>query len=156
MIRNRLKLNEFMKVLKRLLLLFLLGLSITYCDSPNENKSPKVQLKEDSTVSNIEQNNLDCNNLPTKYSSYDEAIQLITTTTFKINESVNTSRSSWIRGANYYSCDGLYGFLIIKTDRNDYIHSNVPISVWEGFKNANSFGSYYDHYIKFQYRFKLN
>ena len=99
---------------------------------------------------------MDCNSLPTRYSSYDEAIRLVRTKTFKVNESLNTSRSPWIRGANYYSCDGSYGFLIIETDRKDYIHNNVPISVSADFKNANSFGSYYDHYIKYQYRFNLN
>jgi len=98
----------------------------------------------------------DCEQLPANYSSYAEAIQTIQSAHFKIAESINTSKSSWIRGASYYSCDGNTGFFIIKTDRGDYIHSNMPIDIWEEFKNAKSYGSYYNQFIKHRYYFTPN
>lgn len=97
-----------------------------------------------------------CDQLPIRYSSYEEAVRTIETANFKVKESVNTSKSSWIRGAAYYSCHGTTGFLILKTDNHEYLHSEVPSGVWQGFKNAESFGSYYNQNIKHKYQFKLN
>jgi hypothetical protein len=97
----------------------------------------------------------DCSKLPQSFTSYAQASQLIKSSTFKMHESVNTSKSSWIRGADYFSCDGQKGFLIIKADDRDYIHQNVPIDTWNGFKKANSFGSYYSNFIKGNYRLTM-
>jgi len=96
----------------------------------------------------------DCNSLG-NFKTYDEAISKVKSTDFKISESVATDKSSWIRGASYYSCDGQTGYLIIETDNRSYIHSGVPVSVWKEFKDAESFGSHYDHNIKGRYRLNL-
>ena len=93
-----------------------------------------------------------CTELPTKFSSYEDAASKISKASFKISESVNTSKSSWIRSAKYRSCDGLTGFLLIGTDDREYIHKGVPISIWNSFRKATSFGSYYNEYIKKRYR----
>jgi len=96
-----------------------------------------------------------CKTLPIEFDSYEQAIRLVKSSTFKIEESLNTSKSSWIRGASYFSCDRKTGFLIFKTDDREYIHQNVPIDIWNGFKNASSFGSYYNRYIKGRYQLSL-
>lgn len=98
---------------------------------------------------------VDCNKLQSNFKSYSEAENKIKKTKFTLSESVNTSKSSWIRGAYYYSCDKKFGFFIIKTDKQNYIHKDLPISVWNGFKNANSFGSYYDRNIKHRHQLYL-
>jgi hypothetical protein len=46
----------------------------------------------------------DCNKIPASFSSYEQASDLVKSSNFKIKESVNTSKSSWIRGATFYSC----------------------------------------------------
>ena len=97
----------------------------------------------------------DCDKLPKHYSSYQSAVAKIKGTHFKIQESVNTSKSSWIRGASFFSCDGKTGFFIITSDKQEYLYSGVPKEIWEGFKSADSFGSYYDHNIKNKFVFKL-
>jgi len=97
----------------------------------------------------------DCSKLPTSFTSYAQASQLIKSSTFKMHESVNTSKSSWVRGASYYSCDSQKGFLIIKTDKGEYIHQNLPVETWNAFKKASSFGSYYNNFIKGNYRLTL-
>ena len=96
-----------------------------------------------------------CDQLPTSFSSYDDAISAVKAATFKIQETLNTSKSSWIRGASYYSCDGITGYMIIETDEKEYLHQGVPISLWNQFKVAASFGSFYDHNFKHRYRFYL-
>jgi hypothetical protein len=97
-----------------------------------------------------------CNQLPTSFNSYKEAVKRIETATFKISESVNTSKSSWIRSAHYYSCEGKLGYFIFTTDTNKYIRKDVPIEVWNRFKAATSFGSFYDTYIKYKYQLLPN
>ena len=98
---------------------------------------------------------LSCNKLPSSFSSYSQATILVKKSSFKIKETANTSNSSWIKGAKYYSCNGKIGFLIIKTNRKEYIHSNMPISKWKGLKNATSLGRYYNANIKGRYQLRL-
>lgn len=97
----------------------------------------------------------DCNKLQANFSSYSEAVSKIKSTKFTLTENVNTSSSSWVRGASYYSCDKKFGYFIIKTDKRNYIYKDLPINIWINFKNANSFGSYYDRNIKNRYQLYL-
>ncbi len=90
-------------------------------------------------------------NLPSHYSSYKSAVQMIQSARFRIKESVNTSKSSWVRSASYYSCDGVVGYFILRTDNKEYLYEGVPVVVWEEFKYSESCGSYCDRNIKWQY-----
>lgn len=96
-----------------------------------------------------------CDKLPTQFSSYDQAVSKIESSDFKIKEEANTSKSSWIRGASFYSCDGNTGFYILQTDKQDYLYTNMPYSVWTEFKNAESLGKFYNENIKHRYIFQL-
>ena len=96
-----------------------------------------------------------CADLPEHFSSYSEAVESVQGAEWDVNESVNTSKSSWIRSANYYSCDGVTGYFIFTTDDHTYIHAGMPIEVWNGFKEADSFGTYYNEYIKGNYQIEL-
>lgn len=97
-----------------------------------------------------------CSELPATFSSYDEAVSAVESASFSIEDDVNTSKSSFIRDADFYSCDGYQGYLILQFKDNDYIFEGVPLSVWEGFKHADSFGEFYDRNIKGRYRYHSN
>jgi len=97
-------------------------------------------------------NTKDCYHLPETFSSYEEAVKEVKHSNFIFEESINTSKSSWIRGAVYYSCDKKQGYLIIKTDSKEYIYQNVPIEIWKQFRKAGSFGSFYTKNIKGNYQ----
>jgi len=96
-----------------------------------------------------------CDKLPTYFNSYSEAEKQIQNSHFNLKEEVNTNKISWIRGAKYFSCDNKTGFFFLQTDREDYIYQNLPIEIWNGFKNASSFGSYYNANIKHRYQLQL-
>jgi hypothetical protein len=96
-----------------------------------------------------------CESLPSSYGSYEDAKNQISSATFPVQESANTAGSSWMRSANFYSCDGQQGFLIIGTDNQTYIHANVSVGLWEEFANASSKGSFYSRNIKGRYSFNL-
>lgn len=74
---------------------------------------------------------VDCDKLPKHFSSYQDAEAKIKAAHFKVQESVNTSKSSWVRGASFYSYDGITGFFIFKTDKQDYLYSRVPTEIWK-------------------------
>jgi len=97
----------------------------------------------------------DCEKLPTAFTSFDEAVKQIENAHFNFKDNINTSKSSWIREAKYFSCDNKTGFFILKTDKEDYVYQNLPIEIWTGFKNATSFGSYYNRNIKHKYKLQL-
>lgn len=96
-----------------------------------------------------------CDGLPTAFKSYDQAVSTVRNFGFSFKDRVNTAKSSWIRGASYYSCDKRSGFLLINTDNENYIHANVPVAIWYQFKSAYSFGSFYSSQIRGRYQLRL-
>jgi len=69
-------------------------------------------------------------------------------------EQIDTSRSSWITGAEYFEANG-HGYLILGMNGKDYTFEGVPPDVWEGFKAAPSLGGYYNANIRGRYGFAL-
>lgn len=98
----------------------------------------------------------DCTSLPTEYTSYEEALRTIRQTEFPLSEKIKTPESSWIRAAEFYSCDRQTGYFILVTDSKDYIFRDMPMEVWDGFKRAESYGKYYHAQIKNRYYFELS
>ncbi|GER58130.1 hypothetical protein ULMA_02380 [Patiriisocius marinus] len=100
-------------------------------------------------------NSQNCETLPATYTSYSQAVSKITNATFNFTDSVNTSTSSWITNADFYSCDGTQGYLVLKTTKKNYLFKNVPKQVWHNFKAASSFGKFYNNYIRGKYQLVL-
>jgi len=89
------------------------------------------------------------------FDSYEEAIIWVRANDNFTKDSVDTSKSSWIRAAEYYTDGSGYGFLILNMKGKEYIWEGVPIDIWAGFKNADSFGKYYHQHIKGNYYMEL-
>jgi len=68
-------------------------------------------------------------------------------------EYLNTSRSSWVRGA-WYDADNQY--MIINLQGTNYHYCGMPSSAWRSFKSASSFGSHYNAFIKSNYDCQYN
>ena len=101
-------------------------------------------------------NSQNCKQLPASFKSYNDAISKVTNSNFNYTDIANTSHSSWITSASFYSCDGENGYFIYSTNRDyTYIHKGVPLSIWKAFKTSPSMGSYYDRNIKGKYRLPL-
>ncbi len=107
------------------------------------------------TLNSVAQAHKSCEKLPASFPSYESAMQQIKGAKFKISETIDTRKSSWIRGLSYLSCDGKSGFMIMTTDSKSYIHQDVPIEIWNDLKSADSFGTYYNEKIKHQYRISI-
>lgn len=87
------------------------------------------------------------------FKTYREAFLKITNATFNFTDECDFSRSSWLESGQYYSCDGEVGYMIFTTKAGkSYIHEDLPIDVWNEFKEAESFGNFYNLNIKHIYR----
>lgn len=96
-----------------------------------------------------------CDNLP-PFTSYDQATDVIQSSRWEVEESQSTTKSSWIKRISYYSCDGSSGFLLVELKSgDDYLYTGVPLSVWNEFKEADSYGSYYSRNIKGRYILRI-
>ena len=104
------------------------------------------------SCSKEKQNISDCSEIKLPFTTYKEATNTVNSVDFNFTDEGYTSKSSWIRSAKYYSCDGKMGYMVYTTDKKEYIHLDVPIETWEEFKNAESFGRYYNNNIKHKYR----
>jgi len=63
-------------------------------------------------------------------------------------EYLDTSKSSWVRGA-WYDDDNQY--MIINLSGTNYHYCGIPASIWNSFKLTDSFGSFYNSHIKGRY-----
>lgn len=100
-------------------------------------------------------NGQDCNTIQNDFDSYKSALKTIKSSNFQISENCDTSKSSWIYNAEYFSCNKKTGFLLIKTKSKTYIHKEVPIEKWNEFKKGESFGKYYNKNIKNRFQLIL-
>lgn len=100
-------------------------------------------------------NTQDCNGLSSSFTDYNSALIEIKKHEFSIEEETDTSESSWVKGASFFSCDSEEGFFLLKARNEEYIHQNVPVKVWREFKASDSFGTYYTKNIKGRFQLKL-
>jgi hypothetical protein len=96
-----------------------------------------------------------CKDLPSSYKNYEEAKTVVLRTNFKFTDDCDVSESSFITSADYYSCDGSTGYFVIGMNDKNYIFQNMPYEVWEGFKNAESKGIFYNREIRGRYQLRL-
>jgi hypothetical protein len=99
------------------------------------------------------QNN--CKDLPKTFYSYNEAIDKVKTSKFSYVDNINTTTSSFITGVSYYSCDGITGYMIIGLNNKQYIHKDLPKRIWLSFKQAKSFGTFYNQNIRHRYNLSI-
>lgn len=146
-----------MKTTIKLIYLIFFGALLSCSNSP-ERKQSEVLETNDENVEPIETNKTiyDCEELPSSFSSYEEALIKIVNANFRYQDNISTTSSSWIRSAAYYSCDSVVGFFIIETDKQYFIHRDLPIGVWKSFKSSTSFGSFYSRHIKNNYGFSID
>lgn len=98
----------------------------------------------------------DCKDLHDAYKNPEEAKSIVSSTDFKYTDNCDVSRSSFIASANYYSCDGLIGYLILGIDGRKYIFQNLPIEKWQNFKDSESKGRYFNRVIKGRFLLKTH
>ena len=96
-----------------------------------------------------------CEDLPTYYYSYARALSTVKNTSFSFDDAANTTGSSWVRALHYYSCDYQTGYLIMRTDKKEYLHNRVPMKIWKQLKNTQSKGEFYNQFIRHRYALNL-
>jgi len=110
------------------------------CNSPNENHVPPRAESQAAQTS-----------ADRGFGSYQEAINWVQRNPAFRHDWVDTAGSSFIRGAHFYTDGAGYSYLFLNLNGRSYIHDGVPNYIWQEFRIAESFGSYYNLKIKGRY-----
>ncbi len=114
------------------------------------SKKPEVKCSKEAFLNKVEGICKVCNKWY-KYNKYAEKCFLDNSKKYEVNindyrfSTLNTSKSSFINGA-WYDEDNEY--LILKLKNTYYHYCWVNKSIWNSFKQADSFGKYFNIYIK--------
>ena len=92
---------------------------------------------------------------PQSFNSYEQVSDYLSETKFVVDESTDTSNSSFITSAEYQSLDGKTGYLTLGMRGKTYHFKGVPKGLWEDFKGADSKGKFYHRFIKGKYTIHL-
>jgi len=95
--------------------------------------------------------NTTCDSLPEIFQNKAIALDQIRAAKFRFTQQFEIVRPSGFQGANYYSCDGKNGFLLVKNDNQNIIFKDVPTKIWEEFIQSNNMEGYFLKKIKQQY-----
>jgi hypothetical protein len=68
-----------------------------------------------------------CKELLISFRNHNEAKEIVINSTFKFSHDADVTNSLWISSAKYFSCDVLWGFLVIKTGSRTYVHQEMPM-----------------------------
>lgn len=91
----------------------------------------------------------DCHLLPDSLLKMDSARFLIENATYRLKESITISRYYEPNSADYYSCDGKTGYLIVQESADHFkIFSKIPVDLWEAFTSTNDPIGFYKDKIK--------
>lgn len=97
-----------------------------------------------------------CSQMSENWKSEKEAVRRIESTIFKSHDSVRPNEDSWMTSAHFYSCNDVFGYLLIKSEKRTSVHQDVPIAEWNSLKNAKSIGGFYNFYLKNKYQLEMN
>lgn len=93
-----------------------------------------------------------CDGIPDEFHSYEEAIDVIKSKSFNVEDSVIVDNGSFMLSASYYSCDGKVGYFFYKRKSGmEYFVSDVPITVWQEFRKSDNREDYYNKNIDDKY-----
>ncbi|NOT52570.1 MAG: hypothetical protein HOP10_14995 [Chitinophagaceae bacterium] len=93
-----------------------------------------------------------CDKIPDSFSSYQEAINRIRSSSFKMIDSILVPEGNVMKSAAYYSCDKQSGYFFYRRKGgSEYFLSQVPIKLWQSFKKSDFKDDFFDNSIKDKY-----
>ncbi|MBL3656651.1 hypothetical protein [Fulvivirga sediminis] len=96
--------------------------------------------------------NTNCHELPPEFANHNEAIKALTSTTFRLKETLSISKHLNPQALRYYSCDGKSGYLVAKeTDSTYQVYPQIPYKLWQEFSESKDPVYFYKEKIKTQY-----
>jgi hypothetical protein len=77
--------------------------------------------------------NTNCDSIHSPGTDFNDGYDQLKSATWRFKQSIKLNRYEGIRRAEYYSCDGQTGFLIVLSEKNDCLYEIVPIAIWNDF-----------------------
>jgi len=135
------KLNHNVKVFLLILISFLLLISLTSNISSQNSTISEVLSENDEEI--------DYKSIYVKVKYREDPVDI----GHPMFEYLDTSKSSFVRGA-WYDKDNCY--MVIKLKETYYQYCGMPSEIWTIFKKTDSFGTFYNTYIKGYYDCRIN
>jgi hypothetical protein len=86
---------------------------------------------------------IDCDSLDINDLSQAETIALIRKSKFRFNQSFQLRRKQGLQLGEFYSCDNMKGYLIIKYDEKEQLYLQVEKLIWDEFISSSDPEGYY-------------
>ncbi len=96
--------------------------------------------------------NTSCDSLDVSGMTRVEAIKQVENAVFRFNQNFKLSRTSGVRAAHYYSCDGSKGYLVITVNKDKLLFLNVPKNVWNEIITSSDIDGFYEESIRGKFR----
>ncbi len=137
--------------MKKQILIIFISIIIFSCKKNNATIA-EIRNEKEINLLNIKNHQRDCDKIPYMFSSLEDAKILIESTNWTYKDQVDIKSSSWMKSAQYYSCDKETGYLIICLENKCYVFDYVEKDVWSEFRNTEDYGKYYHKFIKNKYQ----
>lgn len=93
-----------------------------------------------------------CQNIPTEFTSYENAKKEIKSRVFNFADSVRIENGTVLKSATYLSCDGKSGYFFhTRINGGEYFVSDVPVRIWENFKSSCQKDTFFTNLIEKRY-----
>jgi len=90
--------------------------------------------------------NVSCDSLKLPADDLPAALVLLKEATYRYSKKFRLTRKNGLQAGEYYSCNGIKGFLITRYDNIEVLYMNIDINVWESFtSSADPEGFYLDN-----------
>jgi hypothetical protein len=77
--------------------------------------------------------NLSCDSLKLPSGDLLKALELVKGATYRYSKKFRLTRQNGLQGGEFYSCDGIKGFLIVRYDNQEELYMDFDKTVWESF-----------------------
>jgi hypothetical protein len=72
-----------------------------------------------------------CDSLVELSSEYVGAIKSLSEATWRYRQTISLRRTTGFRKAEFFSCDGTKGYLVVLISREECIYHQVPLTLWD-------------------------
>ena len=88
-------------------------------------------------------NEVTCDSIEVDFERPENAIKTIRATKFRFQQSFRLTRRQGFKGGEFYACDGITGYLIIRIDNEEMLYDNINKTVWEELTSSSDPEGYY-------------
>ncbi|MDZ7606580.1 MAG: hypothetical protein U5K79_13550 [Cyclobacteriaceae bacterium] len=87
--------------------------------------------------------NVSCDSLKVPPGDLPVALDLLKGATYRYSKKFRMTRKNGLQGGEFYSCNGITGFLIVRYDNQEVLYMNFDKTDWESFTSSSDPEGFY-------------